>query len=51
MKVEFWDKDIKEALDIAETAIKIYRAQGFKVEYMAVTASATKNYFVSITFK
>ena len=51
MKVEFWATGIEAALSSMERAIDIYKEQGFRVEYMAVTTSASKNYYVSITFR
>lgn len=51
MKVEFWATRIEEALSNMNEAIAIYKEQGFHVEYMAVTTSASKNYYVSITFR
>ena len=50
MKVEFFATGIEDALSSMERAINIYKEQGFHVEYMAVTTSASKNYYVSITF-
>lgn len=51
MKVEFFATGIEEALSNMNEAIAIYKEQGFHVEYMAVTTSASKNYYVSITFR
>lgn len=51
MKVEFWATGIESALSSMDRAIDIYREQGFRVEYMAITTSESKNYYVSITFR
>ena len=51
MKVEFFATGIEDALSSIERAINIYKEQGFHVEYMAVTTSSSKNYYVSITFR
>lgn len=51
MKVEFFATGIEDALSSMERTINIYKEQGFHVEYMAVTTSASKNYYVSITFR
>ena len=51
MKVEFWARGIESALSSMDRAIDIYKEQGFRVEYMAITTSESKNYYVSITFR
>ena len=49
MKVEFWATGIEAALSSMDRAS--YKDQGFRVEYMAITTSESKNYYVSITFR
>ena len=51
MKVEFWATRIEEALSNMNEAIAIYKDQGFHVEYMAITTTESKVYYVSITFR
>ena len=51
MKVEFWATGIESALSSMDRAIDIYKEQGFRVEYMAITTSESKNYYVSITLR
>ena len=51
MKVEFWETGIESALSSMDRVIDIYKDQGFRVEYMAITTSESKNYYVSITFR
>lgn len=50
MKVEFWATGIEAALSSMDRAIDLYKDQGFYVEYMAVTTTESKIYYVSITF-
>lgn len=50
MKVEFWATGIEAALSSMDRAIDLYKNQGFHVEYMAVTTTESKIYYVSITF-
>ena len=51
MKVEFFATGIEAALSSMDRVIDIYKEQGFRVEYMAITTSESKNYYVSITFR
>ena len=51
MKVEFWATGIEAALSSMYRAIDSYKEHGFRVEYMAITTSESKNYYVSITFR
>lgn len=51
MKVEFWATGIEAALSSMDRAIDIYKDQGFRVEYMAITTTESKNYYVSMTFR
>ena len=50
MKVEFWATGIEAALSSMDRAIDIYKDQGFHVEYMAITTTESRVYYVSMTF-
>ena len=51
MKVEFWATGIEADLSSMDRAIDIYKEQGFRVEYMGITTTESKNYYASITFR